>query len=268
MSRLSIQKIDGVPNFKPAGKGHGAKGQILKKTIFGRNFSVSLNGTKTKLNRGSLIDYLNAEAQKVDSLKNRKLEKGLFFGSSNAEITALFNDVVNALPDQQSSAANQLEDTKKKHSQMKAEIEADKKASKKIQEELGFSRIPEERDCQLFKSQLPQYQMGDNTESFLLHTECLRDRYPEDEEYIALRDQLQVKLIEKMHTFSESYLTFTDDTPLQGFIGRLRAFYPSREEALKVVSQTMSQEAGAYLEEGWKVEKIPTREEWLEETKM
>lgn len=236
-----------------------------------------MNGRKERLNRRSFINFLNAEAQKIDSLKHRKLEKGLFFGyigaSDDKEITDLFKEVLKALPNQISPLGAQLRDAKKDLEATKAETakrKADFAADAKIMKERFYFPIDSDLDnCRNFKSALPQYIKDPKItrESFLIHNTCLRDRYPDDKDYLVFRDELQAKIFEKMETFSNLYLIFTEYFQRNQLISELIQFYPSREEALASVEKKMNSGAAAYLKKGWPVEEIPTKEEWLERNK-
>ncbi len=286
MTRLSLEKINGIPQFTPSDKGSGAAGQIRFATMLGREIRITLpTGESAILNRGSLIDFLNAQVEKSPSLKGRQLEKGWFFGYGNScdddDITTLFKDVLDILPDKMTILPNQqaqnlpdqttplanqqpqtVSDIKAKHAQRKANLAADKVL---WQKRLYFPINTELDMCRNFESKLPEYakKTPPTAASLLLHNICLMDRYPLDQAYITLRDQLQAKLLEKMEAFSNQYDTFTDTYQVSELVDELNSFYPNRDEGLAVAKNKMSSEAYAALETAWPIRKKVSAAEWL-----
>lgn len=75
--------------WKDCSEGHGKTGQVKKASFFGRSVTV-LN---TKLNRGSLIDFINATNKILHKTFPKKdLDKGGVFkgGATDQEIEAAF----------------------------------------------------------------------------------------------------------------------------------------------------------------------------------
>jgi hypothetical protein len=127
MARVELKVEFNILKFQEVENGHGKDGKIKTGSFFGKNVLVN----DQKLNRGSLIDFLNSKATET----HITLKKGWFFGligaSENLEIEnslkALFPHVTvkvgsladqisqvatNALP--QSQLENLLEDVHRK----------------------------------------------------------------------------------------------------------------------------------------------------------
>lgn len=112
MSRVSIQKIYGNIYFNSTGEGYGREGKIREATLFGRKFFlVSSDGVTKRLNRGSLIEFLNAETEKIEGLKGKSLDKGwffgCFFGSSDSDIKKVYDAVFEKIKDNKLKEADE-----------------------------------------------------------------------------------------------------------------------------------------------------------------
>jgi hypothetical protein len=76
--------------FVPANeKGHGKEGQIKKASWYERSVSIG----KTKLNKGSLIDFLNTQLPEA-----KKLKKTWFLASPNRKVIAAFDELYPTQP--------------------------------------------------------------------------------------------------------------------------------------------------------------------------
>ncbi|MBB63513.1 MAG: hypothetical protein CMO81_00435 [Waddliaceae bacterium] len=144
----------------------------------GRSITVNIKSKKYKLNRGSLIEFLNSKSEKgkESEEEGRRLEKGFFFGLFGGSSDDDLNKALSVYINSKESEINNLS-VDKEQGEIKQEVKVNQNSLIQKTGEVGVLNFPKEKDSSVLELEETQV-LGktDQLPGILIYKQGLRTR--------------------------------------------------------------------------------------------